>query len=64
MAARTVQLPEPTFRELNALKIRAASALGAIPTNGDIIRFALKLANANFDDLIRELSDSDSEGSQ
>jgi hypothetical protein len=61
MAARTVQLPEPIFRRLNALKIRVANETGTIPTNGDIIRYALLLANANenFGNLVRAISDPD-----
>ena len=56
MASRTVQLPEPVFRELNALKIRIANSTGSIPVNGDIIRFALKLANERYDELVTELT--------
>ena len=61
MAARTVQLPEPIFRRLNALKIRVANETGTIPTNGDIIRYALLLANSNenFANLVRAVSDPD-----
>jgi hypothetical protein len=59
MAARTVQLPEPVFIELNALKIRIVKSTDKIPTNGNIIRAALALAANHYDELVTKLSDSE-----
>ena len=56
MTAKTVQLPEPTFRELNSLKIRIVKSTDRIPTNGDIVRCALAIASAHYGELIAELT--------
>jgi hypothetical protein len=50
MPAKTVQLPEPVFRELNALKIKTVKSTDTIPTNGDIIRAAMLVAIAHYED--------------
>lgn len=61
MAAKTVQLPEPVFAELNALKIRIVKSTDAIPTNGDIVRAALSLANKHYEEMLLEMTKAESE---
>jgi hypothetical protein len=57
---RTVQLPLDVHADMNALKIRIAGSSGKIPSNGDVVRCAIRVSSAHYDELLSALS-SDTE---
>lgn len=61
--AKTVQLPELIFANLQSLKIRLIGTLNRIPTNGDIVRAAMSVAENHYDELIAALSSVENENS-
>jgi hypothetical protein len=59
MANRSIKIPEASFVELTALKIRVANSIGRIPTSGSIIAFSLSLASEHYSELLTALADSE-----
>lgn len=55
---RTVQLPPNVHSDMNSLKIRLAGDSGKIPSNGDVIRAVIRVANAHYPELLTVLADT------
>jgi hypothetical protein len=47
-----VQLPADIFRQLNQFKIRVAGTANHIPTNGDMLKGLLVLADRHYDEIV------------
>jgi hypothetical protein len=54
---RGMQLPIDLFRDLTRFKIRLAGDLGAVPTNPEVVRALLAIAEANYPATVAKITE-------